>query len=114
MFNLSATELKALTVIWKSSKGLDAFSFFRRLDISFSNFSKVTRSLSEKKLIIEEVDDFFVITSEGIKQVSHKVSDKKRRTWRDVPERFLTPKMAPSELYIPSISLLDKNTFNNH
>lgn len=112
MFKLSTTELKALTVIWKSSKGLDAFSFFRRLDISFSNFSKITRSLSEKKLIKEEHDDFFVITSEGIEQVSHNVSDKKRRTWRDIPERFLTPKMPPSELYIPSTSLLDKKYFS--
>lgn len=114
MFNLSTTELKALTVLWKSSKGLDAFSFFRKLDISFSNFSKIIRSLSEKKLIKEDSDDFFIITSEGIKQVTHKIADKKRRSWRDIPERFLTSKIASSELYIPSTSLLDKSTFNNH
>ncbi|MEZ9578672.1 MULTISPECIES: hypothetical protein [unclassified Vibrio] len=112
MPKLSTSELKALTVIWKSSKGLDAFSFFRRLDISFSDFSKTIRLLSEKKLIKEEHDDFFVITAKGIELAISSSSDKKRRSWRDIPERFLAPKMASSELYIPSISLLDKKFFS--
>ncbi|MEZ8503454.1 hypothetical protein AB6D08_19275 [Vibrio splendidus] len=112
MTKLSTVELKALTVIWKSSKGLDAFSFFRRLDISFSVFSKVIRSLGEKKLIREEIEDFFVITTEGINQVTKKSFDKKKRPWRDVPDKFLTTKISPSELYIPSTSLLDETTFH--
>ncbi|HCG6958887.1 hypothetical protein [Vibrio parahaemolyticus] len=111
---LKAIEIKALKTLWKSSKGLDAFSFFRRLDLSFSDYSKTIRSLRDKSLIEEVTDDFFLITSEGIALLTYKSSLKKERPWRTVPDRFLSTKISTSDFYVPSLYLLDMKTFKIH
>ena len=114
MIKSSTIEIKILTILLKSSKGLDAFSLFRRLEASFSDFSKTIRSLCEKKLIKEDMDDFFIITEEGIKKLTQNNISKKEKPWRNVPDKFLTKKTSTSEFYVPSIRLLDKKTFNKH
>ncbi|MFW1375553.1 hypothetical protein ACEV7K_09735 [Vibrio parahaemolyticus] len=112
MVKLSSMEAKALTVLWGSSKGLDAFSFFQRLKVSFSDFSKIIRTLTSKGFINEKKADFFVITPEGVNELTRKSSYKKNRPWRDVPKRFISNKISTSDHYVPSLCLLDKNTFN--
>jgi hypothetical protein len=113
MAKLLPMEIKALSLLLKSSKGLDAFTFFLRLDASFSDFSKFTRALCEKNLINEENDDFFVISQEGITQLTKKNAYKKTRPWREVPKKYLIPTTKVSDFYIPSLCLLDKKAFNN-
>lgn len=114
MLKLSLMEIKALGVLFKSAKGLDAFSFFSRLNTSFSDFSKVLRSLCDKNLILEDSTDFFVITQEGAEQVALRDTQKKIRPWRTVPKRFIVNKLSTSDCYTPSLCLLDKKTFNTH
>lgn len=104
-------DIKVLTVLWKSSHGLNAFTLFSRLDTSFSTFSKVTRTLSDRNLITEDTDDFFAITQEGIALLTQINTHKKSRPWRDVPKEFLIPKSSTSDFYIPSTRLLDKKLF---
>ena len=111
MEKLKSIEVKALKTLWKSSKGLDAFSFFRRLDIPFSDFSKAIRVLS-KELLIEEVqEDFFLITQKGVLWLLQDNSVTKQRHWRAVPDRFKSRKISTSDFYVPSIRLLDDRTF---
>jgi hypothetical protein len=106
MAKLLPMEIKALSFLLKSSKGLDAFTFFRRLGISFSEFSKITRTLCDKNLIKEEIDDFFVITQDGITQVTKRNTYKKTRPWREVPKRFIAPnKWGQSKLKIVSYTI---------
>ncbi|ELB2095175.1 hypothetical protein M2G59_02365 [Vibrio vulnificus] len=114
MTKLKPIEVKALNALWKSSKGLDAFSFFRRLDLSFTDYSKTVRSLCDKALIKEAADDFFLITSEGIAYLTQKTSQQNERPWRTVPDRFLSMKISTSDFYVPSLCLLDEKTFKKH
>lgn len=62
---LDKNKLEALSMLMKSSRGLDAFSLFRRLNLSFTEFTKIVNSLSEVALIEEVKDDFFQITEKG-------------------------------------------------
>ena len=112
MLKLNPMEIKALNTLWKSSKGLDAFSFFRRLNVSFTDYSRITRLLCDKALIKETTNDFFVITTEGITYISQKRIQQREQPWRTVPNKFLSAKISTSEFYVPSLYLLDKKTFN--
>ncbi|MDD1794337.1 hypothetical protein LRP50_14455 [Enterovibrio sp. ZSDZ42] len=113
MKKLKPIEVKALTILLKSSKGLDAFSYFRRLDASFPDFSKTLRTLCKLGLINEGKEDFFEITSEGTALVMQKELQQRKRPWRDVPKEFLGTKMSTSDFYVPSVSLLDKKSFKS-
>ncbi|HAS6239685.1 TPA: hypothetical protein I7181_19750 [Vibrio vulnificus] len=114
MTKLKPMEIKALNALWKSAKGLDAFSFFLRLDISFKDYSKTVRSLCDKALIKEAADDFFLITPDGIACLTQKSLQQKERPWRTVPDRFLSKKISTSDFYVPSLCLLDEKTFKTH
>ncbi|WP_028869677.1 hypothetical protein [Psychromonas arctica] len=108
---LNKSELATLNVLMKSSKGLDTFTLFRRLNFSFSEYSKIIRILSGKGMINEHQEDFLKITLIGKKYITQQnkvISDK---PWRKVPTHFLGEKLTKNSLYIPSIKLLDKKTF---
>lgn len=111
MTELKPIEIKALKALSMSSKGLDAFSFFRRLDVSFTDYTKTIRSLCDKALIQESADDFFLITKEGIAYLAKKNSHQRERAWRTVPQRFLSKKISTTDFYVPSLCLLDDKTF---
>ncbi|OCH21579.1 hypothetical protein [Aliivibrio logei] len=106
-------EIAILSILMKSANGLDAFTLFRRAKISFTAFTPIIKNLTEKVLIIEEKSDFFKITEEGKSQILSQKKTRNEKPWRQVPERFLGKKLLVNELYIPSVSLLDKKTFNN-
>jgi len=109
---LDKNKLEALSILMRSSRGLDAFSFFRRLNLSFADFTKIINSLSEAALIEEAKDDFFQITDNGREYLIKQNAVAADKHWRKVPERMLGVKLEEGSLYIPSIRLLDKNTFN--
>ncbi|MGI2209496.1 hypothetical protein [Shewanella baltica] len=111
--NLSKNENIALNILLKSSQGLDAFTFFKRLGLSFSDFTKIIESLAHKGIIEEVKNDFFRLTPFGKECTFRQQSLMKNRHWRSVPSRFLGKKLPVGSFYIPSLKLLDKAAFNN-
>lgn len=109
---LSKTELEALLRLKKSSNGLDAFSLFQSLKIPFTEFTKVIKSLLESEFINEVKDDYFRISKIGEDTLKNKKASAANKHWRQVPEKFIGPKLKKHSFYIPSLRLLDKNTFN--
>ncbi len=109
---LSKAELETLIVLIKSSRGLDAFSLFRRLNVPFSDFTKIISNLSDADYIEEVKDDYVRISKAGRNYVNQQEVTASRKHWRDVPDRFLGLKLKDDSFYIPSIRLLDKTTFN--
>ncbi|WP_335922284.1 hypothetical protein [Shewanella algae] len=112
MMNLSKNENIALNILLKSSKGLDAFTFFKRLGLSFSDFIKIIESLTLKGTIEETKVDFFKLTPLGKEYTLKQRALIKVKHWRRVPEHFLGKKVPNDSFYIPSLKLLDKTTFN--
>ena len=109
--HVSKSELEVLVTLMKSSSGLDAFSLFRRLKVSFSDFSKAVRNLTEHGFIREVKDDFYRLTKEGEKYINRQKTTSVDRHWRQVPEKFLASKLKKGSFYIPSVRLLDRKTF---
>ena len=108
---LSRNQLLALATLVKSSRGLDAFSLFRRLNLSFSEFTKSTLHLSELDFITEPKEDFFQVTPSGKEYWAKQQTQRSKKTWREIPEQFLGTKVKTNSFYIPSITKLDKSTF---
>jgi predicted transcriptional regulator len=109
---LTKGESETLNILMKSSRGLDAFSLFRRTKVSFTEFSKTIRELTKYDFITEIKDDFYTITKDGQTYITKANRIAKDRPWRDVPKRFLGKKIKNNDFYIPSLKLLDKKTFN--
>tara|TARA_R110002050_G_scaffold34959_1_gene88139 strand:+ start:4676 stop:5032 length:357 start_codon:yes stop_codon:yes gene_type:complete len=108
---LPNNHLLTLSILANSSRGLDVFSLFRRLNLSFSEFTKALKNLTEQEFVIESKEDFFQATLSGRQFWSKQLVQRKEKPWREVPERFLGTKLKADSFYIPSISKLDINTF---
>lgn len=113
MMNLSRNENIALAILLSSSQGLDAFTFFKRLGLSFSDFTKIIESLDHKGIIEEVKNDFFRLTPFGKECTFRQQSRMKDRHWRSIPTQFLGKQLPVGSFYIPSLKLLDKTAFNN-
>ncbi|MBY6017894.1 hypothetical protein KUW04_08900 [Halomonas denitrificans] len=111
MYSLSKIDERILNVLYSSSRGLDAFSLFKRSEVSFPDFSKALAILSEAQLVGEPSDDFFVISQSGRQLLLTKRKTKNSREWRTVPSKFLGPKQKENKPYIPSLKKLDKKSF---
>lgn len=111
MKKISHIEIKFLEILFKSSKGLDSYTLFKRSQLSFPEFTKVLFSLTDNELIIEKKDEFYVLSIKGEQETLKLVSKRSSKEWRQVPKRFVRPRLAADEFYVPSISLLDKKTF---
>lgn len=110
---LSVIEIKLLSVLLASSRGLDAYTLFRRVKAPFPDFTRAIISLTEDGFINESKSDFYIISSLGRQNISLYSSKKKIREWRQVPAQFTDSKLNANELYIPSIRRLDKKAFKN-
>jgi len=108
---LSKADLEVLLRLRISSNGLDAYSLFQYLSIPFTEFIKVIKTLSEKEFIDETKDDYFRISTKGQETLKSKKASVANKHWRQVPERFIVPKLNEKSFYIPSLRLLDKKTF---
>ncbi|MCG8708495.1 hypothetical protein JHU04_001707 [Brenneria sp. 4F2] len=109
---MSEIERDILTFLFKSSAGLDAFTLFKRVKIPFSEFSKALFLLSDKNFVEESREEFYKITPAGRNMLSSVSSNKKNANWREIPERFREISLPVNSYYVPSIKLLDKDTFN--
>lgn len=109
--NYSKPEIKLLSLLMSSAKGLNAFTLFRKLEVPFPVFTSVVLSLTEGNNIKETKSDFYQITDQGRRILSLHASKKKERTWREPPAQFICTKLEVDEFYVPSLSRLDKKTF---
>ncbi|AKJ43526.1 MarR family transcriptional regulator [Pragia fontium] len=109
---LTSSELHFLLIINNSAKGLTAFTLFRRLGVPMPSFIKLVKNLTEKRLINEINSDFYVITDDGRKSVIMRKRSVSARDWREVPKNYLTTQIQTTEMYAPSLKLLDKKLFN--
>ncbi|MCS5455893.1 hypothetical protein ACV6DN_04595 [Enterobacter asburiae] len=104
-------EIEILKILLKSSHGLEAFTIFKRLKISFSSFIKNMASLTNKGMIEEAKEEFYKITSIGISQLNLAKKNNSTYAWLVLPERFEPEKFDVNSFYIPNRRLLDKITF---
>ncbi len=110
----SKSDIKLLSLLMSSVRGLNAFTLFRRLEVPFPEFTKVILSLTEDCYIKETKNDFYQITPQGREALSLQTSKKQDRAWRKVPNKFACTKLDIDDFYVPSVSRLDKITFKKN
>lgn len=111
IISINLIEKDILTHLFKSSKGLEAFTLFKKSKLSFSTFTKNLLSLEQKKLISEINEEFYNITQEGISLLSLTKPIGKEPSWKKIPDKYSCPAISVDSFYIPSLRLLDNNTF---
>lgn len=111
MTTINLIEKDILTHLFKSSKGLEAFTLFKKSKISFSIFTRNLLTLEQKKLISEINDEFYNITQDGISLLSLISPIGKEPSWKKIPEKYSNQAISVDSFYIPSLRLLDNDTF---
>lgn len=109
---LSKIDRKLLVTLFKGNRELDAFTLFRRMKIPFFEFSSSLKSL-EAAGLIQERDERISITSIGINTFISNDTLAHEKPWRNVPERYQRTRLMDTEMYVPSLRLLDSRTFEN-
>ena len=102
-----------IKILSLSSGKLDTYTLFMKSKVNFDDFSKAYRNLINRN-IINETDNYASISVEGAVEVRSILSELKpqKKTWRQVPEKYLGDFVNVNLPYIPSRVLLDKTTFN--
>lgn len=113
MNNKMLLQNEILRVLFNSSGRLDSFTLFRRMKVSFKEFTIAINTMLETGLLVKE-ENIIYLSETGRKEVlSHaKAYSPKIKPWREIPSKMLGQKLHVDEPYIPSIRLLDKKTFN--
>lgn len=109
---LSDTNRKFLGILFNGNRDLDAFTLFKRMKISFFEFSRALRTLQEAGYVAES-GNRIKITPLGIDLIAIKRTSATDNPWRKVPSEFSRAKLNNDEMYVPSVRLLDKITFLN-
>lgn len=108
--HLSKSSSKCLTLLYKSNRKLDVFTLFRRVNISFPEFSRCMTFLRENNYI-EENDDQVKLTTKGVELISSRSSESFSKPWRSIPDEFLASHTSQLKMHVPSLRLLDKKAF---
>ncbi|CAI9388468.1 MULTISPECIES: hypothetical protein [Citrobacter] len=103
-------ELQLLYLLLKSHNQLDSFTAFKRMRISFAEFSKTLYNLKQLKLI-EELDKKIKLTKTGYVRAFTEYSSKTDKKWREVPSTFKLNEYDIDEPYLPNLRLLDPIKF---
>lgn len=109
---LSIIEARILSLVYKSSHSLNAFTVYRRLRLTYKDFYNSINSLIEKGFV-EETNERYQITSLGKEFLIKKkyYLKKENKIWRQVPTDFIQNSINTNELYVPRIALLDSRQF---
>lgn len=103
------TEIHTLKLLFKSAKGLNQATLFRRLQCPFANYIKAIHKLENLELIT--VNDYQIkLTKSGKDLFLSKYESSLVRTkkeWRQSPLKFSASQLSTNELYIPSLNRLD-------
>ncbi len=112
MSKMNSLHNKILKTLYKANSKLDAFTLFKRMKVSFSEYTQAVNVLIENKIV--EKDEYTLrLTKIGREKVLVRLNANGTlfKHWRNVPEDFMGPQMPINEPYIPSIKRLDKKTF---
>lgn len=107
---LNNTEQVFLRTLLMSNKSLESFTLFKRMKISFSEFSLTLRLLKTKSLV-EEKENRIYLSEDGVRIAFSEKTVKTERKWRDIPLKMQGKKYETNEPYIPNISKLDIKYF---
>jgi hypothetical protein len=102
-----------LSLLFKAYGTLDSYTLFRRSKLSFSVFTESVNNLVQNQLV-NEIDNSLSLSRAGKEFVLNNnfMLSTVKKPWRQVPDSFIGSKLRLEELYIPSISALDKKTFS--
>ncbi len=112
---ISKIEFRLLSLVYKSSHYLNAFTVYRKLKLSFSEFINAFNKLLEKEFI-ESIDKKIHITAKGNKFLLEKKNNYLilvEKIWRKVPSEFTQNCIESNEFYVPRKTLLDSRQFKN-
>ena len=109
--SINAIEREILTHLFKSAKGLEAFTLYRKSKLSFSLFTKSLLSLVKRNFVIELKEEFYKISSTGIAYLNLTRPIGKEPQWRKIPDKYATQSIPSESFYVPSLKLLDPYTF---
>lgn len=110
---LIKTDIRILSIIYKSSHSLFAFTIYKRLKVPFPEFSKAISRLIAKGILYEQ-DRRLQITSEGIECLlaernNYLVFGEKK--WRKIPSDFIQMQLQVNDFYVPKRDILDSSQF---
>ena len=111
MRKLGRLELILLQYIFSARGKLESFTLFKRSKVSFKEFSASLNKLRENDLLLVE-GNLVVLSEKGKASATTKKPEMYYKPWRSIPAKFIVQQHPPNEPYIPSISMLDKRTFN--
>ncbi|UXV22129.1 hypothetical protein N4P55_12475 [Pseudomonas fluorescens] len=105
-------DLKILKILYFSSGALEPFTIFRRskfgMKLFFERYSNLLKSS-----FIYELDGVSRLTPTGralIKSNLPRLSSVTKK-WREVPSRFIGPKLPGGHFYVPNLELLSNKAF---
>lgn len=110
MIRLNNTERYLLRLLLAGNKNLESFTLFRRMKVSFSEFSSTLRTLKSKDLINEQ-DNRIFLSVQGMQLTFLDNTYNSSKKWREIPHSLLGKKIDINEPYIPNIKKLDIETF---
>lgn len=106
---ISPNSFRVLVLLFKSNTALTAFTVYRRLRLTYSQFNKSVSELSHMQLV-EISDNRISISKHGkdilIQQKSSYIFTG-AKTWRNIPDNFIGNKIEPNDFYVPALSKLD-------
>ena len=103
---INRAEMSILKALFKSRPGLESFTLYRDLIISFPVFLSAINNLRTLKLISVE-GQRIKISKSGAELISSSYLDQELRPkWREVPEKYAGKKIEPNEFYIPNRALI--------
>lgn len=112
MNRMNDIERLIIKILYKSHNKLDAYILFKRSKLNYKIFIKNLTILLEKKYI-EENDEILKLTKIAISSISTNiVFGDIIPKWKEIPQKYRISKISSDEIYIPSLSLIDKKTFN--
>ena len=107
---ISDVERKLLNLLFSSNRELDSYTLFRRAKVPFSDFAASINKMKEKGLV-NQSETRIQLSDEGMRLVPAMGFYSLDREWRKVPRAFKRSQLESGELYVPSLRLLDPDTF---
>lgn len=109
------TEAQILMILAESTRGLHAYTVYKRLKLPLADVIKAILKLQGDNLLSLSENEHVSLTTDGhalAYKIASKVSLKAAKPWNEVPKKFKkTHGIKDLDFYIPRKSLLNKNFF---
>lgn len=112
MNNISQLDTNILHNLVSARGKLESYTLFKRSKVSFKEFSTSLNRLIVNELIIVEGHNVILSEKGKMSVMSMKPVGYSNKPWRSIPAKYRTQQHPINEPYVPSLSMLDKRTFN--